>query len=90
MEQQSEQERRRECLRQQALRGDRAQAVLEYLEEFRGKREQQILARLAGAKTPDEAFLEAAKHQALVSLVNDAKGAVNIGRQAAREIMEEE
>ena len=63
---------------------------MEYLEDFRDKREKQILGRLASVKTPDEAFLEAAKHQALVSLVNDAKGAVGIGQQAGRELMREE
>jgi hypothetical protein len=63
--------------------------VLEELERFSGQKKEQLIARLAAAKTPDDAFEVSCEFRALVSLVCEAKAAVAVGDAAARELMKE-
>lgn len=79
----------KERLYRQVLSGDRARLILEELELYRLDKGAAISARLATARTPDEAYAVACEHKALVGLLNELKARITVGQQATDKIIEE-
>lgn len=64
--------------------------MLEELERYSEGRDKSALAALASVKTPEEAFAIACAYQAIAGFFGELKAAVAVGRQAAKELLEEE
>ena len=74
----------------QALQSDRARVVLEELDRYKERKEKQILAGLARAKAPDEAFALACEYRALSEIMAGARADIAVGDAAMKNLLEEE
>lgn len=80
-------EESRKRLYSQSIAADRARIVLEELEGYKGNRERVILAKMALANSPQEAYTLACEWKAVSGFVNELKSRIAVGRSAAEELM---
>ena len=64
--------------------------LLEELDKYDKAKDRDALTRLINAKTPEEAYKAACAYQTAASFFSTLKAAVSVGRQAAKELTEEE
>jgi hypothetical protein len=72
------------------LEGERAHSALDELNEYFKKRESLMLAALKREQTPETAFVLACQYKAMHDFVSAMRAEVAIGREAARDLIEEE